>query len=231
MEKLYKEERYGKDKQEWLKHRGFGGSSISALFGKNKYKNSLDIYCASVNPTEEKEDKQNENTIYGTKAERPIAELFALHHPEYQLDYQDEIRMFRRIDKPFMTYTPDALLTELATGRNGLYEGKTRVVQSKAEADEWRSGVLPEQYVLQVLQGLAVLNDFDFVDLCVELIFINYDTGKWASSELRSFHLERENEKVKLAIQTIEKVQTDFEENHIQKQIPPDLEIEIEYEE
>ena len=229
MKKLYTVEHYKKDKQEWLKHRGFGGSGVSALFGKNKYKNALDLWCASVNPTEEKKDSQTANTIYGSNAEKPIAELFALHHPEYELKYPKDITMYRRKDKPYMTYTADALLIELATGRKGIYEGKTRVVQSKKETDEWRSGILPEQYVLQVLQGLAVLNDFDFIELCVELIFVNYDTGKYASSEIRSFHLEREN--VIDAIQRVEQVQTDFEENNIKLGIPPNLEIEIEIEE
>lgn len=229
MKKLYIVEHYHKDKQEWLKHRGFGGSSVSALFGKNKYKNALDIYCAAMNPTEEKQDKQTASTIYGSKAERPVAELFALHHPEYKLIYPKGITMYRRKDKPFMTYTADAILVELETGRKGIYEGKTRLVQSRADAEEWRNGNPPEQYVLQVLQGLAVLNDFDFVELNVELIFINYDTGKYSHSEIFSKRLEREN--VKEAIETIEQVETEFEENNIQQQIPPDLKIEIEYEE
>ena len=224
--KKYQVEHYGKDKQEWLKHRGFGGSSVSALFGKNKYKNALDIYCASVNPTDEKKDKQTESTIYGSNAEKPIAEIFALHHDEYELQYPTDITLYRRKDKPYMTYTADAILIEKETKRMGIYEGKTRVVQSKAEADEWRAGILPQQYVLQVLQGLAVINDAKFVELCVELIFVNYDTGKYASSEIRSFRLDRKD--VKNAIKKVEQVQTDFQNKHIETHIPPNLEIEIE---
>ena len=223
--KKYQVEHYGKDKQEWLKHRGFGGSSVSALFGKNKYKNALDIYCSAVNPTGEKKDKDTASTIYGTQAEKPVAQLFALHHPEYELIYPDDITLYRRIDKPYMTYTADALLKEIETKRLGIYEGKTRVVQSKAEADEWRAGILPEQYVIQCLQGLAVINDAKFVVLHVELIFVDYDTGKYASSELRSFRVERND--VKSAVKKVEKIQTDFQENHIDKRIPPNLEIEI----
>lgn len=224
--KKYQVEHYAKDKQDWLKHRGYGGSSVSALFGKNKYKNVLDIYCASVNPTEEKQNKDNASTIYGTKAEKPIADIFALHHPEYELIYPDDITMYRRIDKPYMTYTADGLLKEKATKRLGIYEGKTRVVRSKEEADEWRAGILPDQYVIQCLQGLAVINDAKFVDLCVELIFVNYDTGKYQSSEIRSYHLERKN--VKNEVKKVEKRQTEFELNNIQKRVPPNLTIEVE---
>lgn len=226
---LYKVEHYGKDKQEWLKHRGFGGSSVSALFGKNKYLNELDIYCSAVNPSDEKHDNQTSSTIHGKKAEKPICDIFALHHEEYEVIYPKDITMYRRIRKPFMTYTADALLIEKATHRKGIYEGKTRVIQNKQEADEWRDGILPEQYVIQVLQGLAVLNDYDFIELCVELIFVDYDTGKWKCSEIRSFHLEREQ--CKNAIKKVEKVQTDFHHNHIVKRIPPDLKIEIEIDE
>ena len=54
MKKLYRVEHY-KSKEEWLlaRTKGFGGSSVSALFGKNKHKTALDIYCSAVNPTEE----------------------------------------------------------------------------------------------------------------------------------------------------------------------------------
>ena len=225
MKKLYKVEHYGRDKQGWLKQRGYGGSSVSALFGKNKYKNVLDIYCSAVAPKDEIEDKQTANTIYGQKAEKPVAELWSLNHPKYKLIYPKTITMYRRIDKPYMTYTADALLEEIATGRKGIYEGKTRVVQSKAEPDEWRAGILPEQYVLQVLQGFAVKNDTDFIVLCVELKFIDYDTGEYASSEIRSYVLERKD--CLEAIQKVEDKQTEFEENHIIPRIPPNLEIEI----
>ena len=225
MKKLYKVEHYKKDRQDWLKHRGFGGSSVSALFGKNKYCNSLDIWCSAVNPKEEKDEKNTASTMYGRNAEKPICDIFALHHEEYIVKYPRDITMYRRKDKPYMTYTADGILVEKETGRKGIYEGKTRVVQNKAEADQWRSGILPEQYVLQCLQGLAVINDAQFVELCVELIFVNYDTGKYASSEIRSFHLERE--KCLDAIAKVEQVETDFENYNIKQFIPPDVVVEV----
>lgn len=225
MKKLYKTERYS-DKETWRCSRSIGGSGVSALFGKNKYKNALDLWCSALNAKDEKENNDTVSTIYGRNAEKTVCDLFALHHEEYKVKYPKCIQMMRRIDKPYITYTPDALLKEIATGRKGIYEGKTRLVQSKSEADEWRTGILPEQYVLQVLDGMVVINDAEFVELCVELIFVDYDTGKWKSSEIRSFHLER-SECLK-AIELVEQKQTDFYENHILKQIPPDLEIEIE---
>lgn len=227
--KNYVVEHYGNDRQGWLVNRGFGGSSVSALFGKNKYKNALDIYCSAINPSDEKDEKQTSSTIHGTKAEKPVCEIFALHHSEYEVEYPTDITMYRRKDYPYMTYTADAIIKEIVGKRKGIYEGKTRIVQSKAEAEQWRNGILPEQYVLQVLQGLVVITDAQFIELCVELIFIDYDTGKWKSSEIRSFHLERKD--VRKAVKVVEKRQIDFYENHIEKLIPPNLEIDIELEE
>lgn len=226
MKRLYKVEYYGKDRQEWLKHRGFGGSSVSAIFGKNPYMNALDIYCSAVNKNDEKNEKQNASTIYGTQAEELIAKFFALHLKKYEVKYPKSITMYRRKDKPYLTYTADAILKELATGRKGILEIKTHLVQSKADADEWRQGNIPLNYTLQVLQGLVVLNDVDFIELVVELVFVNYDTGEWVSSELRHLHLERKQWQHKVV--EVEEQETDFYIEHIEKEIPPDLEIKVE---
>ena len=228
MKKLYKVEKYS-TKEAWLSSRAksFGGSSVSALFGKNKYKDALDIWCSATNSKDEaKEDKQTASTEYGHNAEKPVCDIFALHHKEYEVKYPKTITLYRRKDYPYMSYTADAIIKEIATGRKGIYEGKTRIVQNKAEADEWRAGILPEQYVLQVLQGLVVINDAQFVELCVELIFIDYDTGHWKSSEIRSFHLERSQ--CESAIEKVMKREIEFYTENIEKMIPPDLIVEVE---
>lgn len=226
MKKLYKVERYGKDKQLWISRRGIGGSSVSALFGKNPYMNALDIYCSAVNPSEEKKEKDTPSTLYGKQAEELVVRFFQNHMSKYEVRYPKVITQYRRIDKPYMTYTADAILIEKDTGRKGIYEGKTHLVQSKADADSWRNGNIPENYTLQVFEGLAVINDAEFVELCVELVFIDYDTGEWKASEIRHLHLERANEQDN--VNKVEKVVTDFYENHIVKMIPPNLEIKVE---
>jgi len=226
MKKLYKVEYYGKDRQEWLKHRGFGGSSVSAIFGKNPYMNKLDIYCSSVNKSEEKKEKHTASTQYGVEAEELVAKFFAIHLKKYEVSYPQEITMYRRVDKPFMTYTADGILKEVETGRKGILEIKTHLVQSKADADEWRAGNIPLNYTLQVLQGLAVINDAKFVEVCVELVFINYDTGEWQSSEIR--HVKLERTKCRKQIKDVENEETKFYENHIKNMIPPNLEIKVE---
>ena len=226
MKRAYKVERYGKDRQEWLKNRGFGGSSVSAIFGKNPYMNALDIYCSAFAKKDEKEDKDTVSTKYGKDAEELIAKFFAIHLNKYEVKYPKTITMYRRIKKPYLTYTADAILKEVATGRKGILEIKTHLVQSRADAEEWRAGNIPLNYTLQVLQGLVVINDADFIELCVELIFIDYDTGEWKASELRHLHLERND--YQKQVEAVEEQETLFHKEHIEKQIPPDLSITVE---
>lgn len=228
MKKLYKIENYGKDRQEWLKNRGFGGSSISALFGKSKYMNALDIFCSAINPiVDEKNDKDTTSTIYGKKAESLIAQLFALNFgSKYKVSYPKTIKMARRIDKPYMTYTADGLLREIVVDkRKGGLEIKTHLVLNKKDAEEWKSGNLPQNYVLQLLQGFAVMNDLQFFELYAILNYPNYSEKVNYKSELLHFHIERED--VLEEIKVVEERQTDFQENNIEKRIPPNVEIKV----
>lgn len=228
MKKLYKIENYGSNRELWKAKRGIGGSSISALFGKSKYMNALDIFCSAINPiVDEKNDKDTTSTIYGKKAESLIAQLFALNFGgKYKVSYPKTIKMARRIDKPYMTYTADGLLKEIVeNGRKGGLEIKTHLVANKKDAEEWKSGNLPENYVLQVLQGLAVMNDLQFFELYAILNYPNYSDKTNYKSELLHFHIERED--VEEEIKIVEDRQTDFEENNIKKRIPPNAEIKV----
>lgn len=221
----FKIEHYGRDKKKWLKNRGYGGSSISALFGCNPYMTMLDIYCSAVNKNNQKKDKQTKSTQYGKNVEQLMANLFALNYPQYKVEYPKDIVMYRRIDKPFMTYTPDGLLVEKETNRKGILEIKSHTIANKEDANEWANGKLPQNYYLQVLQGLAVITNREFVELYAILNFLDYDNGTIHHSEIRHYHLERNDRLGDIAL--VEKVQTDFEINHIQKRVPPDIEIKF----
>ena len=227
MKKLYKIEHYGKNRQDWLKNRGFGGSSISALFGKSKYQNKLDIFCSSINPSAEKNDKDTISTQYGKNVESLLAQFFALNFgSKYKVSYSKTIRMARRIDKPYMTYTPDGLLKEINVGgRKGGLEIKSHLVANKKDAEEWKSGNIPQSYVLQVLQGFAVMNDLQFFEIYAVLNYPNYQEKTNYKSELLHFHLERED--VVDAIEEVEATQTDFQVNNIEKMIPPNADIKV----
>lgn len=226
MDKNYTIEIYEKDdRQTWLSKRGFGGSSVSALLGKNKYQTALDIYCSAVNPSDHKNQNDTPNTIYGRKAEPILAKLFELNYPKYKLYYPEKIEMARRIDKPYITYTYDGLLEEVETARKGFIEFKTHEIQNKEDEAEWLSGNLPDQYYIQVLQGFVAMNDKDFCELFAILNKVNYDNGDITYSRLLHFHLDRSD--VGVDITTIEDAQTDFEENNIKTFTPPNIHIEL----
>lgn len=214
------------DRQEWLNNRGFGGSSVSALLGMNKWQTTLDIYCSSVNPTIHKEDSTNPSTIYGTKAEPIMAQLFALNYIQYEVEYHiDEIVMARVKDKPYETYTFDGLIVERETKRKGFLEIKTHEIQDSEDEAMWASGQLPEQYYIQLLQGFVVMNDKEFCELYAILNHKDYETNTIKWSELRHYHLERKD--VIDDIELVEKTEIDFQENHIDKRIPPNIHIEL----
>ena len=226
--KEYTIEVYDKDdRQTWLAKRGFGGSSVSALLGKNKYMTAVDIYCSAVNPTEHKNENATVSTSYGRNAEPILAKLFELDYPKYKLYYPEKIEMARRVDKPYITYTYDGLLEEIATGRKGFVEFKTHEIQNHEDEEEWLSGNLPEQYYIQVLQGFCAMYDKDFCELYAKLYRKDYETDDITWSRLLHFRLDRTAENVEADIQLIEDVQTDFQVNNIEKRIPPNIHIEF----
>jgi len=225
--KNYTIEKYEKDdRQTWLAKRGFGGSSVSALLGKNKYQTKLDIYCSATNPSEHKNESNTPNTIYGRNVEPILAKLFALNYPQYEIYYPEKIEMARRIDKPYITYTYDGLLKELlGKKRKGFVEFKSHEIQDKEDELSWKSGQLPEQYYIQVLQGFVAMPDKEFCELYAILNKVDYDTGKIIYSHLQAYHLERKD--VLDDIKLVEDTQTEFDENHIKKLIPPNIHIEL----
>lgn len=222
----YTIEKYNRDdRQGWLITRGFGGSSVSAILGKNKYMSALDLYCSAINPSVHKEESNTPSTIYGQQIEPVLAQLFKVNYPQYKITYPKKIEMARRIDKPFITYTYDNLLTEVETNRKGFGEFKSHDIQSREDEENWASGQLPMQYYIQVLQGFVTMNDKEFCELYAILNHRDYTNNTIKYSELRHYHIERND--VINDITYIEKVETDFQHNHIDKRIPPNIHVEL----
>lgn len=220
---------YYNNTKDWLKSRigSFGGSSVSALLRCNPYTDPIDIYCSALNPSDEISEKETPSTKYGHDAEPLLAKLFALNFPQYEVDYLEngKIRMARRKDRKILAYTPDALLKEIATGRLGFLEIKTHIVKDQEDYDMWANNQLPQNYYCQELQGFVVMNDREFCELYVILNWIDYETNSLYKSELRHYHLEREN--CKDDIKLLEKIEIDFQENNIEKRCPPDIVIKL----
>lgn len=155
--------------EEWKINRnnGIGGSDAAAFIGQSKYRSNAQLWKDKQNKVHK--DKTNPAMEYGNAAEAPLRELFALKHPEYDVQYVSYCKL-QSVSKPYRIYSPDGLIYEKETGRKGIYEGKTSLIQNmNTYFKEWVKG-LPQNYFIQTLHGLLV-TDFDFVILNAELRF------------------------------------------------------------
>ena len=227
MKKLYKKEKY-ETRVEWLNNRGaFGGSSASALFDANPYMSKLDLYCAAINPNinENEDDTQTFSQQYGQDAESIIRELVKLNFAKkYRTQSPNGFTQYRRIDKPFMTATLDGILIDLETGEKDILEIKTHIVKGREDLENWDDR-LPQNYFIQGIHYLAVLNDFKGVRFACKLQYLDFETGLPEKEEIRYYYITRANhiDEIKL----LEKVETDFYYNHILKRIPPNVKISL----
>lgn len=225
--KLYKVERF-KNEKEWLEHRGIGGSSASAIVNMNPYINCLQLYN-SIIYEKEKKSMINESIIYGTKAEPLIRKQYELDFPEYKVRTPKQHEMYRRVDKPYLTATLDGVLVDKKTKRKGILEIKTHDIKNLADDQYWGNN-LPQNYFIQVLHYLMVMNDFEFVELVAKLRFYDYFAiggKKLLRTEYRYYHIERNDESIKKWLDYLEKKETEFFEVNIKNKIPPQISIEL----
>ena len=238
MKKLYTKEKF-KTKEEWLSARGFGGSSASALLDLNPHQTKMDIYLSSINPMDRKDKSgNNATTKYGHDCESLIANIVKLNLAgKYDVQPTKGYVMYRRKDKPYITATLDGTILELYEVEGTevcdkyVLEIKTHIVQNKADYDEWKSGKLPMNYLIQCIHYMMCLVDFKGVLLVAKLMWLDYDTGlprtakDGTGEELLYYWIERKD--YLKDIEYLEQVETDFQINHIEKRIPPDIDLPI----
>ncbi|MCK9236393.1 MAG: YqaJ viral recombinase family protein [Acholeplasmataceae bacterium] len=225
-QKLYKRETFT-SRDEWLSARGMGGSSASAILGVNPWMSKLELYKTIVAPAKFniKKDNTNEAMAYGIQSEPLIRKEFILDHPHLKVLTPRSHEMFRRTDKPYLTATIDGRIIDKATNRKGVLEIKTRDIRNRADDQAWQ-GQLPQNYFIQVIHYLMVLNDFDFAVVVAKLRFFDYyheEGKKLLKTETRYYHIERSE--VKKDIENLEKVETHFWEHNVEKRKLPKIEI------
>lgn len=224
MKKNYIRETF-KNKEEWLKHRGLGGTSASAITGSSPYKNVLELFAEIVCPSEMEVEKTNSSMTYGTLCEPLIRKIYALDFQKYKMHTPRRFEMYRRIDKPYMTATLDGVLTELETNRKGVWECKTHDIRNREDEAEWQDHI-PQKYYEQVIWYLVVMNDFDFIEVTAKLNFFDYfdpNGKKLIKSETRYYHIERSD--VLKDVENLEKMVTKFWERNIMGGVIPNFKI------
>ena len=216
MKKLYTLEKY-QNKLEWLNHRGIGGSSASAILEENPYKSKIELYFDIKNGSENIEEAEpNVNEIYGTQCEDLIRQLFRLNHLEYKVNNPIKNSFYRRIDKPYLTASLDGTLINLTNKQKGILEIKTRDIRSKEDNALWEKG-LPQNYFIQVLHYLVVMNDFDFAVVSYKLRYFN--DGVVEKEVIKNHYIYRKDFINDLKF--LEKKESEFYEINIKKGLIP----------
>ena len=160
-----------KTESEWLEWRlgGIGASEASAVVGRNPYMSNQALWELKTRRRPAQDISGKACVRYGHDAEAPIRELFALDHPEFEVQYGGAFDMVRDPSRPWLFATLDGRLIERDTGRRGIYEGKTTEILRSMQMEKWIyrddtgsvHGRVPDNYYVQILhQMLATGWDF-----------------------------------------------------------------------
>lgn len=176
-----------KNHESWLKNRKkyLGGSDVSCILGMNPYKTNLQLYREKVGLVEAPDLSGNAAVEYGTKAEEHIRALFQLDHPELEVSYVP-YNSWHNSKYPFAAASLDGWSREKETDRKGVFESKTAIITSKAQAEKWNNRI-PDNYYCQVVYYLGV-TEWDFIDLRARLRH-EYPGNRYIVE--RDYHIER----------------------------------------
>lgn len=219
MEKRYKVEKY-KTREEWLEARGIGGSDAAAILGVSPWATSMDVFKRLTIGDDGEED--NETFRYGRVMEPLIRQEFREDFSdEFEVIDPDGYELYRVIDKPYIHATIDGTLIEKETGRKGILEIKTHDVKNLDDAEQWKTGNLPTQYLAQLVHYLMVLNDYDFAVITIRLCEFAYDGEKRKRKSNTTVYFRIEREAVQAYIENTEKKEDYFWNNNVLKLVPP----------
>lgn len=162
-----------KSREEWLECRkkGIGGSDAGAAVGCNPWKSAHDLWLEKTGAVIPEDIGDKPAVRFGKLAEEHVRELFLLDHPELSCDYH-EFRMYGNDRFNWLYATLDGELTEVDTGRRGIYEGKTTEIKHPEQWDEW-DGCIPQHYYVQILHQLLAC---EWAEFAVLFACIRYTT-------------------------------------------------------
>lgn len=147
---------------EWYEMRKthIGGSDAACILGYDKYRTRLDLWNEMTGKAV-KERKVNALMEYGTKAEEPLAELFALDFPQLTVLSSKDC-VFVNDTTEYQMASLDLLLIDHATNEQGFCEIKTVNDIGGKLRKEWAMNKIPQKYYCQILHYFAVNEMFKF---------------------------------------------------------------------
>lgn len=199
-----------KSREDWLKYRGLGGSSASAILNASKYMTANELYDTFVYP-EKHEEKETEATKRGNDLEPLIRKEFEVLNQEYIIKNPPKNNWcFVNTKYEGLTASLDGIIENKLTKEKGFIEIKTREVRSKKEIEEWKNQAIPQNYFIQIMHYFLI-TEYEYCVLASHLICRNYDENRIEEVQVvyqwfkRSDYLED--------IENLKKVELKFLEN------------------
>jgi len=197
------------NREEWLEERkkGIGGSDVACILGMSPYKTNVELWEEKIGIREPEDISQKEYVQNGILAEDPIAQLFAIDYPQYEVvNIENEI--IRNEEYPFIQVSPDRRLIEKETGRQGFLEIKHVEILNSAQYQKWKDNNIPMNYYTQTLQYFLANKDFDFGYLRAYLIR-KFPDGT-AKREFKDYLIADSREEVKEDYESLKKEEIKF---------------------
>ena len=204
--------------EEWLKARlqGIGASEASAVIGCNPYMSNVDLWRLKTGRKQAQDISSNAHVQYGHDAEGPLRELFALDYPQFEVSYGGAFDMVHNPEHPYIFATLDGRLKEKATGRLGVYEGKTTEILRSMQKEKWKDRI-PDNYYVQVIHQL-IATGWEFAVLNAQMKRV-FDGD--VRTETRRYFIERAEVQDDIDYLLTEEVK--FWTEYVQKDLEPPL--------
>ena len=190
-------------REDWLKCRqkGIGGSDVSAILGLNKYSSPLKVYMDKVEVIEGPEEIENDFMHFGNVLEDIVAREFG---QRTGFKVQRSSFMWQHPEHKFMLANVDRLIYDPDHGW-GVLECKTA---SEYRKEDFDGDVIPEEYLLQVLHYLYVM-DLQFGYLAVLI----------GGNKFKYFRVDRDEEVINMIVE----LEKNFWNNHVIPRVPPEI--------
>ena len=209
-----------KTKEEWLSFRkGKITSTIaSAILGMNPYMTNQDAWEIIMGLKEPEDISDKDYVQYGIQAEKHIRNLFALNHPEYEVEDVDDNEWHIYVDEeyPFICASGDGLYTK-QDGTLGSLEIKTTTILASQQKESWKDAI-PSNYFCQCLLEIYCQKTNE-ATLVAEL--------KYATDYTARKEYEIKKEDVQEDIDYVVKEVVDFYNKYIVTGKKPPLKIDI----
>lgn len=203
---------------EWLEIRkkGIGGSECSAILGLNPYMSNVDLWKIKTGKTEQPDISREEHVQFGRENEEFLINKFAVKNSEkYIVEHKPyDIRFNKRAEFEFMFGSLDGELIDKDTGKHGILEIKTCMLNGYND-EKWEDNKIPLNYYCQILHYLSVTK-YEFAILYV--MFRTYEYEEFYKTY--SIYSTKE---IKEDIKYLESKEYEFWTENVIKDISPDL--------